>query len=78
MPLTRKQQQAQNLINLLIRYCWENRDFKLKLMNDPIKTIEEITGAPNKLPEGTSITVEDQSDTSLIYLNIPTKPKPYF
>ncbi|MBU2974980.1 hypothetical protein [Zobellia sp. B3R18] len=73
MPLTNKQQQAKNLINLLIRHCWSNPDFKTKLIKDPVKTIEEVTGVPNTLPEEVSIEVEDQSDSSLIYLNIPPK-----
>jgi len=74
VKLTQEQQQAQHFIHFLIKKCWENLNFKKKLIEDPITTIETIIGKPNNLPEGTHIHVEDQSDPEIIYFNIPPKP----
>lgn len=74
MKLTKDQKQAQHFIQQLIKACWENPDFKRQLIASPIKTIEKVTGKPNRLPVGIRIEVEDQSDPEKIYLNIPAKP----
>ncbi len=75
LKLTKEQQQAQKLINLLIQACWENEKFKREFIQNPIETIEKVTGIPHKLPTGCKVKVEDQSGDAIIYLNIPAKPK---
>lgn len=74
MELTSKQKQAQKIIQLLIKNCWESAEFKKKLIHSPITTIEKVTGKPSHFPKDVRIEVEDQSDPSIIYFNIPTKP----
>ncbi len=75
MELTTAQKQAAQLIQTLIKASWKSKKFKRKLIKSPVKTIEKVTGKKSKLPEGVKIEVEDQSDPSIIYFNIPIKPK---
>jgi len=75
LELTAEQKQAQQFINSLIKNCWSNPEFKKKLIDNPVKTIEKVTGKKSKLPKGFRVKVEDQSETSKIYLNIPVQPK---
>lgn len=49
-------------------------DFKKELIADPIKTIENLTGKRVKLPKDKTIVVRDQTDASIVYINIPTEP----
>ncbi|MFD0862941.1 hypothetical protein ACFQ1M_12065 [Sungkyunkwania multivorans] len=74
MKLTRQQRQAQHIISHLIKNCWENPRFKKKLIENPIKTIEKVTGKPSHFPKGMRIKVEDQSNSNIIFFNLPTKP----
>ncbi|VAW11840.1 hypothetical protein MNBD_BACTEROID03-1900 [hydrothermal vent metagenome] len=78
LKLTKQQKQAQEFIQQLIKVCWENPDFKKQLIASPIKTIEKVTGKPNRLPEGIQVEVEDQSNPSIIYLNIPARSNSVF
>jgi len=71
MKLTKEQQ----LLQTLITRSWEDESFKNELITNPITTIESITGKPLKLAEGKSIVVEDQTNESTIYINIPAKLK---
>lgn len=75
MELTTAQKQAAQLIQTLIKACWGSKKFKKKLIKSPVKTIEKVTGKKSHLPKGIQIEVEDQSDPTMIYLNIPPKPK---
>ncbi|WP_257669661.1 hypothetical protein [Parapedobacter tibetensis] len=74
MELTKRQRQSQQLIAYLIKVCWKNPTFKKRFIASPVETIEKVTGKPSHLPEGMRVVVEDQSDSSIIYLNIPAKP----
>lgn len=70
--ITQEQQmQGAELIRTLAQKAWESSTFKEQLINSPISTIEAITGQP-MLPN-TKIVVDDQTDASIIYLNIPRK-----
>jgi hypothetical protein len=66
-----QQKQGTELINTLAQKAWESSNFKDQLMKNPVSTIESVTG--KKMQPGISIIVEDQTDTSKIYLNIPRK-----
>lgn len=70
MEMTKKQQLFQNVISK----AWEDEDFKAALVANPAKAIEKLTGSNIKLPKGKTLTVVDQTDESLIYINIPVKP----
>ncbi|MCU0325971.1 MAG: NHLP leader peptide family RiPP precursor [Spirosomaceae bacterium] len=56
----------------LIEKAWESPIFKDELINNPIKTFESTIGV--KFPATHKLIVEDQSDSSIIYLNIPVRP----
>ncbi len=74
LKLTTDQKQAAKFIQELKKACWQSEKFKRKLIKSPVKTIEKLTGRKNRLPKGIKIQVEDQSDPSIIYLNIPANP----
>jgi len=44
------------------------------LVEDPINTIEAFAGVKIKLPEGKTLIVNDQTDSSKVYFNIPDEP----
>ncbi|MEN6349701.1 MAG: NHLP leader peptide family RiPP precursor [Syntrophomonas sp.] len=55
----------------LIKRCWEDDDFKNKLMADSKAVVESLMG--DKLPPGFSITVHEESQNQ-IHIVIPVKP----
>jgi len=70
--ITKEQQyQSAELIKTLAQKAWESSSFKEQLVTNPISTIESVTG--QKIPESLNILVEDQTDDSIIFLNIPRK-----
>ncbi len=75
MIATKKILEAQRLIQLLIETALHNEVFKQQLISNPIKTIEKVTGKPSHFPKGIRIQVEDQSDASIIFINLPVKPR---
>lgn len=69
-----QQKQSAELVSTLARKAQESSAFKEQLINDPTAAIREVTGKNFTIPENHGIIVEDQTDESIIYLNIPTKP----
>jgi len=60
-------------INNLIERCYKNTSFKDKLVNDTDNTIRELY--PDfYVEEGKKIVIEDQTDSNIVYLNIPKEP----
>ncbi len=41
---------------------------------DPIDAIEKATGERVHLPEGKTLIVKDQTDGSVVYVNVPAEP----
>ena len=74
MIATQKLMEAHRLINLLIETALANEKFKRELISNPIKTIEKVTGKPSHFPKGIGIQIEDQSDPSIVFLNLPVNP----
>ncbi|MCF2873147.1 MULTISPECIES: NHLP leader peptide family RiPP precursor [unclassified Tenacibaculum] len=70
MELTREQK----LFQTIVHKAWEDNEFKQQLINNPIPTIENLTGETIRVPEGKTIVVRDQTDSSIIYINIPAEP----
>lgn len=66
-----QQKQGAELIQTLAQKAWESSTFKEQLIENPVSTIESITG--QKMRSDINVIVEDQTDTSKIYLNIPRK-----
>ncbi len=76
MKYTQEQQkQGAELMKALVEKAWENASFKDQLVKNPTAAIEEFTGKGFTMPEGKKVVVEDQTDNSVIYLNIPAWSK---
>lgn len=67
-------QKGSELLGMIISETHRNSDFKDQLITNPISTIEQFTGSSYSLANGVTLSVEDQSDDSIIYLNIPAEP----
>lgn len=65
--------QEQQLNAQVIQKAWEDDQFKNELMENPVQTMERLTGQKISLPEGKKLVVIDQSDDSKVYFNIPKK-----
>jgi hypothetical protein len=74
MKLAEAQERSSAVMKTLISKSWEDEAFKREFIASPVKTIEKTTGKPNHLPAGMTVLVEDQTNPSIIYLNIPAKP----
>lgn len=73
--ITKEQQKKGfEILNILAEKCWENSEFKDKLINNPRVEIENLLGTNINLPENKKIVIEDQTDNNFIYFNIPQKP----
>ncbi|WP_298511865.1 NHLP leader peptide family RiPP precursor [uncultured Kordia sp.] len=70
MELTKKQK----LFQTIVSKAWEDNAFKQELINNPISAIESLTGECLNIPEGKTIVVRDQTDDSVVYINIPAEP----
>ena len=64
----------EELLRLVISKAWEDINFRKNLVSDPIKAIENLTGAKIVLPEGKTLVINDQTDRSKVYVNIPSEP----
>jgi hypothetical protein len=70
--ITQEQQtHGVELMKTLAQKAWESSTFKEQLIKNPASTIESVTGV--KIQSNINIIVEDQTDTSKIFLNIPRK-----
>ena len=65
--------EGEELMQVLVSKAWKSVSFKEQLIINPKVTIEKVTGAKMSIPEGSKIIVEDQTDSNIIYLNIPRK-----
>lgn len=74
MKYLEQQNKAQQLLTTLAQKAWESTTFKEQLINNPIAAIEEATGKDLSKLNDKRIVVEDQTDESIIYLNIPAQP----
>jgi hypothetical protein len=71
MKITKEQQRKGNeLMQTLVQKAWESAEFKEQLLTNPEAAIEIATGIA---PKGKNIVVEDQTDDSVIYINIPQR-----
>ncbi len=64
-----QQKQSAELVKTLAQKAWESSAFKEQLMKNPASTIESVTGY--KMPSDIKIVIDDQTDDSNIYFNIP-------
>jgi len=75
MKITKEQQQKGiEFLGGLVKKAQNNLEFKRELIKNPKVKIEEYSKESFKIPKGLDVIVEDQTDKSFVYLNIPTKP----
>ncbi len=65
--------QGQKVYGEIVQKAWDDTQFKNNLLTNPIETIEKFTGNKVNLAEGQTLVVKDQTDESIVYLNIPRK-----
>jgi hypothetical protein len=65
--------QEQKLYAEIVQKAWEDAEFKKELVANPVAAIEKFTGKKLNLPEGKTFVVRDQTDDSIVYLNLPAK-----
>ena len=58
----------------IVQKAWEDAEFKKELLANPVEVIEKLTGKKLNLPKGKKVVVRDQTDESVVYINIPPKP----
>ena len=68
------QEKGAKLMRTLVEKAWESAAFKDQLLNDPASAIQNVTGKKLTMPEHKRLVVEDQTNESIIFLNIPAKP----
>lgn len=74
MKLSKEHQsKGKSLLQDLITRSWEDSDFKSRLINRPEETIKSLEREDVSIPKEFVVVVEDQTDLSKIYLNIPKK-----
>lgn len=65
--------QDQELYVQIVQKAWEDAEFKKELIANPAETIEKLIGKELNLPEGKTLVVRDQTEESIVYINIPAK-----
>ncbi|TWI03218.1 putative ribosomally synthesized peptide [Flavobacterium tiangeerense] len=65
----------QKLYAEIVQKAWEDTAFKAELAANPVAAIEKLTGKKLNLPEGKTLVVRDQTDESVVYINIPAASK---
>ncbi len=65
--------QGQKVYEEIVQKAWDDNQFKNNLISNPVETIEKFSGNRFRLPEGQTLVVKDQTDESIVYLNIPRK-----
>jgi hypothetical protein len=66
--------QEQKAYAEIVQKAWDNADFKNQLIDNPVATIEKLTGNKLNIPAGKTLVVRDQTNESTVYINIPSKP----
>jgi hypothetical protein len=75
MTTQEQQKQGTDLIETLALKAWESSNFKEQLIHNPVATIESVIGKNFTVPSNKRIVVEDQTNDSIIYFNIPAEPR---
>ncbi|RZS99436.1 class IIb bacteriocin, lactobin A/cerein 7B family [Aquimarina brevivitae] len=69
-----KQEKGAEFLQSLTQKAWESEEFKNRLINDPVATIEEFTGKDLSDLKGKKVVVTDQTSEDVVYINLPAKP----
>lgn len=73
MEFSDKLAKGQEVINGIVERAHSDESFKNLLIDNPQAAIKEFTGKDFNLKANRSIVVEDQTDSDVVYLNIPRK-----
>ena len=68
------QNNPEKTVDKIIKKCWEDASFKQELFANPVKAVEKLTGGTFQLG-GKKIVAVDQTDPSIIYINVPYNPE---
>lgn len=63
----------EKILQKIVKRVWEDPVFKRDLISSPVETIEQFIGRSINLPEGKTLSVVDQTNSSVIYINLPAK-----
>lgn len=63
----------EKILQEIVKKTREDSVFKQNLISRPVETIEQFLGHPINLPEGKTLSVVDQTDESVIYINLPAE-----
>jgi hypothetical protein len=74
MNLIELQKNAEINLQKIYAKTWHDESFKQSLIDDPVSTLNRITIGEFSF-EGIKIQVNDQTDISTLYLNIPANPR---
>ena len=66
--------QDQKFLETVITEAWNNPTYKAELIANPVEAIKSLTGMEVNIPEGKRLVVVDQTDTSVLNVNIPPQP----
>lgn len=66
--------QEQKTYEEIVQKAWDDADFKKELVLNPVNAIEKFTGRKLNVPLGKTLIVNDQSNESIIHINIPAQP----
>lgn len=66
--------QEQELYQQIVQKAWEDVTFKEELKANPLAAIEKLTGIKLNIPSDKTIIVTEQTDNSVVYINIPVQP----
>ena len=75
MTYLEQQEKGAELLRTLTMKAWESASFKEQLINNPVATIEQVTGKSLSFLGDKKIVVADQTNDSVIYINIAAQPK---
>ncbi|MEM6718281.1 MAG: hypothetical protein AAF611_03100 [Bacteroidota bacterium] len=75
MEAKEQQRKGEELIETIVQRALDSTSFKNKLVANPRETVSEMLGRdlPSTFSNGKELVVEDQTDDSIVYLNIPRK-----
>ncbi len=75
MITQKHQEKVEEVLISLTQKSWKDSEFKKEYIANPVKVLSEEYGKEFIAPEKQELVVEDQTDESIIYINIPRVPQ---
>ncbi|MGF7217824.1 hypothetical protein GGR92_004001 [Spirosoma lacussanchae] len=74
MEATLEQKEVgKKLLSSLVTKAQDDKEFRYELVTNPYQVLEKIGCPESNLPKDVKIKFEDQTDETVVYLNIPRK-----